>query len=164
VPGYQVPATAAFLTRIGLLSRLHGAGRSPIQHPAIRIPQPAIHIPHPASRDPHPASRIPNFKYHSIVATFTRDAVQRLARLARLELTAEELELFARQLGDILTFARQIQAVDTTTAPDGPAGDPADALRDDLARPCLDRGDVLRHAPDADRASGLFKVPRVLNG
>ena len=98
------------------------------------------------------------------MATFTRDEVQRLARLARLELTAEELDLFARQLGDILAFAEQIQAVDTATAPEGAAGDPFDALRDDHPGPCLDRDEVLILAPEADRASGLFKVPRVING
>jgi len=95
---------------------------------------------------------------------FTRLDVQRLARLARLELTGEELDLFARQLGDILAFARQIESVDTTAVPDEPVSTTFDAMREDAIGPSLDRDQVLRRVPDADHATGLFKVPRVLNG
>jgi aspartyl-tRNA(Asn)/glutamyl-tRNA(Gln) amidotransferase subunit C len=98
------------------------------------------------------------------VSTFSRAEVQRLARLARLELTDEELDLFARQLGDILAFARQIEAVDTTSVPDEAVTRAVDVLRHDEVGPSLDRSDVLGLAPDPDRANGLFKVPRVLNG
>jgi aspartyl-tRNA(Asn)/glutamyl-tRNA(Gln) amidotransferase subunit C len=98
------------------------------------------------------------------VSTVTRQDVQRLASLARLELTEEETDLFTRQLGDILEFVHQIQMVDTSglervAAGGGPAG-----LREDVVRPSLERREVLAAAPEADAAAGLFKVPRVLNG
>jgi len=97
---------------------------------------------------------------------FSHDEVTRLARLARLELSGEEIELFGRQLDDILTFARQVEAVDTsgvTAATLGP--DPAtDTLRDDVAGGSLGSDTALAQAPAADRATGLFKVPPVLNG
>lgn len=100
------------------------------------------------------------------MSDFPRDEVQHLARLARLQLTPDELDRFARQLGDILAFAQQIQAVDTsaitTTDPDDPLG--ADAMRDDDVTPSLAREAALADAPAADRGAGLFKVPRVLNG
>ena len=101
------------------------------------------------------------------MTTFSRDEVRRLARLARLELSDAEVELFTRQLRDILEFAEQVNAVDTSsileaTPGPGPAGD--DRLRDDDVRPSLDRDDVLALAPGADCDAGLFKVPRVLNG
>jgi len=38
------------------------------------------------------------------VSTLSKQDVQRIAELARLELTGDELELFTRQLGDILTY------------------------------------------------------------
>ncbi|HJR58498.1 MAG TPA: Asp-tRNA(Asn)/Glu-tRNA(Gln) amidotransferase subunit GatC [Vicinamibacterales bacterium] len=97
--------------------------------------------------------------------TLSREEVQRLARLARLQLTADEIDLFARQLGDILEFARQIESVDTASvgAP-APLSAAVEALRDDALQPCLDRDAVLSRAPGADRTAGLFKVPRVLNG
>jgi aspartyl-tRNA(Asn)/glutamyl-tRNA(Gln) amidotransferase subunit C len=94
--------------------------------------------------------------------TFSRADVERVARLARLELTAEEKDLFARQLAGILAYAEQIQRVPTEgIEPTSHAGDAA-ALRDDVVRPSLPREESLAAAPDADADAGLFKVPRVL--
>jgi aspartyl-tRNA(Asn)/glutamyl-tRNA(Gln) amidotransferase subunit C len=45
---------------------------------------------------------------------FSREDVERVARLARLELDGDEKDLFARQLAGILAYAEQIQRVDTT--------------------------------------------------
>ena len=42
---------------------------------------------------------------------FSRADVERIARLARLELTNDEKDLYARQLADILEYAAQVQAV-----------------------------------------------------
>jgi len=97
------------------------------------------------------------------MSTFTRADVQRLARLARLELSDEEQDLFARQLSGILAYAEQVQRADTsgvdptahTLAPTGP-------MRDDVVRPSLDRGVALDGAPAAAEDAGLYKVPRVL--
>jgi aspartyl-tRNA(Asn)/glutamyl-tRNA(Gln) amidotransferase subunit C len=99
------------------------------------------------------------------VDTLNKDEVVRLARLARLDLTDGEVDLFTRQLREILTFAHQVDAVDTSAtgeATPGPPGAP-DTLRDDVVAPSLDRTKVLELAPDADREEGLFKVPRVFN-
>lgn len=88
--------------------------------------------------------------------------MQRIAELARLALTGEELELFTRQLGDILTYVEQIRALDT-----GGVAPTSQLLnrpleRDDVPQPTLARTDVLPHAPDAAVEAGLFKVPRVI--
>ena len=97
---------------------------------------------------------------------FSRDDVLHLASLSRLELSADEVERFTHQLGDILAFARQIDGVDTTSVVDaGSAPDASPApLRDDVPAPSLDRAQTLGAAPAADGVQGLFKVPRVLNG
>ena len=95
--------------------------------------------------------------------TLTRADVERIATLARLELTPDEVTLFAGQLTAILAYADQVQQVDTSgiaVAPAAAAGDVAG--RDDSPVPSLDRDLVLAQAPAADRAAGLFKVPRVL--
>ena len=104
--------------------------------------------------------------------TLTRADVERIATLARLELTPDEVTLFAGQLTAILAYADQVQQVDTSGVeiPTAAAGLPTVALaevggaagRDDTPAPCLDRDTVLTQAPAADRAAGLFKVPRVL--
>ena len=99
------------------------------------------------------------------MSTFMHDDVQRLATLARLELTPAETEVFTRQLGDVLEFVRQIQGVDTSSVEIAAVtGERSGSLRDDVVLPCLDRSVVLAAAPEADLSTGLFKVPRVING
>ena len=92
---------------------------------------------------------------------FTRADIEAVARLARLELAPDEEDLFARQLDDILTYARHVQDVETTGVPPTShalvAGIP---LRDDEVRPSLPRDEAQAAAPAA--SDGLFKVPRVL--
>jgi aspartyl-tRNA(Asn)/glutamyl-tRNA(Gln) amidotransferase subunit C len=102
-------------------------------------------------------------------ATLTRETVARVARLARLALSDDELELFTRQLAGILDYAEQIQAVDTAgiepmshaMQADAPGTDAA-MWRDDTVAPSLDRGEVLGEAPDAARDAGVFRVPKVI--
>jgi aspartyl-tRNA(Asn)/glutamyl-tRNA(Gln) amidotransferase subunit C len=87
--------------------------------------------------------------------------VDRIAALARLELTDEERSRFAAQLTAILAYADQVQQADTAGASSQGASRPV-RLRDDELVPSLDRDEVLAQAPAADHAAGLFKVPRVL--
>jgi aspartyl-tRNA(Asn)/glutamyl-tRNA(Gln) amidotransferase subunit C len=93
----------------------------------------------------------------------TSDDVRRVAALAHLDLTDREIETFTEQLGHILEYARQVQAVDTSGVPPTAhilAGVPVE--RADSATPCLDRDVVLAAAPDAAVDAGLFRVPRVI--
>jgi aspartyl-tRNA(Asn)/glutamyl-tRNA(Gln) amidotransferase subunit C len=96
--------------------------------------------------------------------TLTRADVQRIATLARLELTPDEIALFADQLTAILAYADQVQQADTSALDADAAGaDPArNAGRDDELVPSLPREAVLDQAPAADRRGGVFTVPRVL--
>ena len=96
------------------------------------------------------------------MSALSRQDVQRIADLARLELSAEELDLFTRQLGDILTYVEQIRTLDTTgvTPTSQVLNRPVD--RDDVPAPTLSRDDLMRNAPDAAVEAGLFKVPRVI--
>jgi aspartyl-tRNA(Asn)/glutamyl-tRNA(Gln) amidotransferase subunit C len=94
---------------------------------------------------------------------FTREQVAAIAALAHLELEASELDLFAKQLGDILAYANEVQRIDTTgVAPTTSvvAGHASD--RADQVGPSLNRDEALANAPDATLAAGLFKVPRVI--
>jgi aspartyl-tRNA(Asn)/glutamyl-tRNA(Gln) amidotransferase subunit C len=96
-------------------------------------------------------------------SSFTRAQVQAVAALAHLELTDQEVDLFSRQLGDILTYAEQVQQIDTSGVPPTASVllDHA-ADRSDETRASLDRRDALANAPDANLEAGLFKVPRVI--
>ena len=94
---------------------------------------------------------------------FTRAQIEALAALAHLDLQPSEVDAFARQLGDILTYADQVQQVDTTGIPPTASvltGQVSD--RADQVRPSLDRDEVLANAPDAAGDAGFFRVPRVI--
>ncbi|MEZ5247459.1 MAG: Asp-tRNA(Asn)/Glu-tRNA(Gln) amidotransferase subunit GatC [Acidimicrobiales bacterium] len=91
----------------------------------------------------------------------TRDDVEHVARLARLDLTADEIELFTGQLGDILEHAADIEALDVGDIP--PTSHPlpiVNVMRADRVVPSADREEVLAQAPSAE--AGRFRVPPVL--
>lgn len=96
------------------------------------------------------------------MSTLSTKDVQRIADLARLELSSDELDLFTRQLGDILTYVEQIRSLDTTgVEPTSQVlNRPVD--RDDVPGPTLTRSQLLGNAPDASTEAGLFKVPKVI--
>jgi aspartyl-tRNA(Asn)/glutamyl-tRNA(Gln) amidotransferase subunit C len=87
--------------------------------------------------------------------------IEHVAKLARIALTPEELEQYARELGDILEHAERVQAIATSDIP--PTSHPlpmTNAFRDDEVRPSLDRDEVLEMAPDP--VGEYFRVPRIL--
>jgi aspartyl-tRNA(Asn)/glutamyl-tRNA(Gln) amidotransferase subunit C len=95
-------------------------------------------------------------------AALSREDVLRIAELARLELTAAEVELFTKQLADILHYVEQVQALDTTGVAPTSHVMHRPLERDDTPHKSLPRPDALANAPDAAIESGLFKVPRVM--
>lgn len=91
----------------------------------------------------------------------TRDEVVHVARLARLELTDDEIDRFTRQLGDVLDHAADIEALDVGDIE--PTAHPiplVNIVRDDRIVASLDRDEVLAAAPAAE--DGQFRVPPVL--
>lgn len=96
----------------------------------------------------------------------TRDDAARIAALAKLEMSGDELERAARELCAILEHFAALDAIDLSgvdaAASDPSAAAPAPALRADEPAPSLSPSDAFANAPDADRAAGLFRVPRVL--
>jgi aspartyl-tRNA(Asn)/glutamyl-tRNA(Gln) amidotransferase subunit C len=95
--------------------------------------------------------------------TFTRADVERIARLARLELTEDEKTLLTGHLSNFLAYAEQVQKIATSGVP--PTSHPLGTVgswRDDSLRASLPRKDALAQAPEADVGAGLFKVPRVI--
>lgn len=98
-----------------------------------------------------------------MASKLTKDDVLRVAELARLELSPDDVEAFARQLADILGYAQQIQDVDTAgVEPTSHPVEIAPAWRGDIAGGSLPIAASLANAPSADAEAGLFKVPKVL--
>jgi aspartyl-tRNA(Asn)/glutamyl-tRNA(Gln) amidotransferase subunit C len=87
--------------------------------------------------------------------------VAHVARLARLDVTDDELAMFTEQLGAVLDHAADVEALDTAGVP--PTAHPLplrNVFRPDVARPSLDRDEVLAEAPDVE--DNRFRVPRIL--
>lgn len=94
---------------------------------------------------------------------FSTADVRHVAELARLELTAAEIELFAGQLAAVLDYAAQLQAVDTTGVPPTATVLPLrSVMRPDEVRPSLPAAQALANAPD--QRHGYFRVHAVLEG
>ena len=97
--------------------------------------------------------------------TLTIADVERIAALAQLELTDEEKHLFTKQLADILAYAEQVQAIDTSGVPATAHVNSAQRTeRDDVPVPSLPIEDAIANAPDGAPEAGLFRVPRVIGG
>jgi aspartyl-tRNA(Asn)/glutamyl-tRNA(Gln) amidotransferase subunit C len=87
-----------------------------------------------------------------------RDQVLHVARLARLELSDEEVERMASELSHVLDHIEKIRELDLDgVPPTAHVVDEAGPLRPDEPRPCLDREAVLAAAPEP--VEGGFGVP-----
>jgi aspartyl-tRNA(Asn)/glutamyl-tRNA(Gln) amidotransferase subunit C len=92
------------------------------------------------------------------MARITRDEVLHVARLARLELTDDEVAKFQEQLSAILEAVSKVAELDLADVP--PTAHPLElenAWAEDEPRPCLPLDDVFANAPD--REGDYFKVP-----
>jgi aspartyl-tRNA(Asn)/glutamyl-tRNA(Gln) amidotransferase subunit C len=92
--------------------------------------------------------------------TLSREDVVHVAKLARLELTEEEVDLFTAQLRTVLDHAADVAALDLSHLE--PSSHPIaleNVLRADVPRPSLDRDEVLAVAPSVE--DHRFRVPRI---
>lgn len=95
----------------------------------------------------------------------TETDVEKIAQLAHMEITPEELKTFAPQMADIVAYVEQLKEVATSNIEPSlggltPEGEATDSARDDVATPSLGQKLALQEAPEA--ADGHFRVPKVL--
>jgi aspartyl-tRNA(Asn)/glutamyl-tRNA(Gln) amidotransferase subunit C len=96
------------------------------------------------------------------MAAISREEVAHLARLSRLAVTEQELDMFAGQLDVILQAVARVGEVAAADIPPTSHSVPlTNVLRDDVVVPCLTREEALAGAPDAE--DGRFRVPRILD-
>ena len=87
--------------------------------------------------------------------------IEKVARLARLELSEEEKETFGNQMEQILTYMDQLNRLDTSgVEPTSHAIPIYNVFRDDEVKPSFPHEEVLAIAPDEEE--GHFKVPRII--
>ncbi|MBF6132910.1 Asp-tRNA(Asn)/Glu-tRNA(Gln) amidotransferase subunit GatC [Nocardia otitidiscaviarum] len=91
----------------------------------------------------------------------SRDEVAHLARLSRLALTEEELDLYAGQLDSILNHVKAISEVAAADVPATASPNPAtNVTRPDEVQPCLTPEQALSGAPAVEEQR--FMVPQIL--
>src|SRR5215475_8414411 len=92
----------------------------------------------------------------------TEKDVAYVAELANLELTSEEQVRMVRDMNSILGHIDKLNELDTTDveAMTQVFGDSDEAMREDEVKPCLDREEVMKIAPNTD--GQFFKVPKVI--
>ena len=91
----------------------------------------------------------------------SREEVEHIAELARLELTDEEKSRFREQLSDILDYAARLQTIDTSRiSPTASVLAERSLLREDIAVEGLSIDQVLKNAPST--GDHQFRVPPVM--
>ncbi|MCA1816830.1 MAG: Asp-tRNA(Asn)/Glu-tRNA(Gln) amidotransferase subunit GatC [Acidobacteria bacterium] len=95
----------------------------------------------------------------------TEEDVKKIAQLAHMELSDEELRVLAPQMAAIVEYVEQLKELDTSRvepATGGLTGEGgrSDSSREDAVRPSLGQQLALEEAPDP--AHGHFRVPKVL--
>lgn len=93
----------------------------------------------------------------------TRQDVEKVALLSRLEFAEAELETFTGQLNSILDYAGMLECLDTADVkPTAHVLPLQNVLRADEVRPSLPQELALANAPEAE--DGYFKVPKIVEG
>ena len=91
----------------------------------------------------------------------SQEDVQKVARLARLKLSDQELQQVAKQLDGILEYVAVLDEADVSNVePMAHVADVANAFREDEVRPSLPREESLSNAPKTD--GKYFLVPQIL--
>ena len=91
----------------------------------------------------------------------SKQEVEHVAKLARLELSREETDRYTGQLSNILTYIEKLNELDTANVePTSHVLDIRNVMRDDVPRESLSQVQALANAPD--KASGHYRVPKII--
>jgi len=95
------------------------------------------------------------------MSRISTDEVKHVAHLARLAITEEEASRFTQQLDKIITYAEQLNEVDTENVePTSHVLEIKNVMREDVAKPGLPNEEVLKNAPN--HQDGQIKVPPII--
>lgn len=92
--------------------------------------------------------------------TITRETVQHVAKLARLELTPEETERYTQDLGKILSLVEELNEVDLSQVELDMDTSTEIVFRADKAVREFSREELMKNAPSEE--DGFFRVPKIL--
>ena len=91
----------------------------------------------------------------------TREAVERVAHLSRLEFTEDELDKQFEQLGSIIEMMDSLSEIDTTdVTPLNHVMDINNVFREDVVNESMGAEKVLANAPEENE--NMFQVPKIV--
>jgi aspartyl-tRNA(Asn)/glutamyl-tRNA(Gln) amidotransferase subunit C len=91
----------------------------------------------------------------------TKQEVEHVAKLARLELSDQDKDTLTTQLSNILTYVETLNELDTKgVAPTSHVLDISNVMRDDVPGVSLSQERALANAPE--KAAGHYKVPKII--
>lgn len=93
--------------------------------------------------------------------TITQQTVEHVAKLARLELTPEEIEHYTQDLGKILALVEQLNEVDLSQVDVALSLNEPTVFRADQGYREFSREELLKNAPSEE--DGFFRVPKILS-
>ncbi len=92
----------------------------------------------------------------------SREDVLKIASLARLEVTEDEIEKYQHHLSDILTYVEKLNELDTDNVPPTySVHQSGNVFREDVNRPSLTQDEALKNAPS--KSNGFFSVPKIIS-
>jgi len=95
------------------------------------------------------------------MSRISNEQVKHVANLARLAITEEETEMFTKQLDAMISFAEQLNELDTDgVEPTSHVLDMKNVMREDIPQEGLPQAEVLKNAPD--HQDGQVKVPSII--
>jgi aspartyl-tRNA(Asn)/glutamyl-tRNA(Gln) amidotransferase subunit C len=93
--------------------------------------------------------------------TITQETVEHVAKLARLELTPDEVERYTQDLGKILSLVQQLNEVDLSQVDMTLQVNESTNFRVDQGLREFEREELLKNAPHEE--DGFFRVPKILS-
>jgi aspartyl-tRNA(Asn)/glutamyl-tRNA(Gln) amidotransferase subunit C len=91
----------------------------------------------------------------------TKETIEHVANLARLNLTEQEKEKLTNEMENIISFVDKLNELDTSNiTPMEHVKSIRNVFREDVVSESLDRGKMLANAPSHEK--GCFKVPKVV--
>ena len=91
-----------------------------------------------------------------------REDVEKIAKLAKLQFSEDEIETFRGHLEEILNYVNQLNELNTENVePTYYVQHTGDVMREDEVKPSIPREESLKNAPAQDK--GFFRVPKIID-
>jgi len=88
--------------------------------------------------------------------------IQYVAKLANLKIEDDDIDVFTRQISDILEYVEKLDELDTDdVVPTAYTVPMKNVMREDKAEPSMDRDKILSNAPD--KKEGQYRVPKIIS-